>query len=116
MQEFNYIISLVWCAERIKKLNIAEIESNFSTIEEAINNLKSMFLPFSIQMLLMTWIYFMDYIKMFFLIDVLKFERIKLIIGANKDSLKDIKLLKRIMEAPVFTMVEEIFLEQIRKR
>jgi DNA mismatch repair ATPase MutS len=93
MQRFNYIISLVRCAERIKKLNIAEIESNFSMIEGNINNLKSlksMFFTFFNPDVINDMDIFMDYIKMFFLIDVIKFERIKLIIGANKDSLKDI--------------------------
>lgn len=94
MRRLNYIVSLVKCAEKIARLHIEDIKSYFTTIEVSINNLKSVknntftfFDPDSIQN---DMDIIMDYIKMFFLFDVIKFEKINLIVGANKKNLKDI--------------------------
>ncbi|EPY2275113.1 MutS-related protein [Clostridium sporogenes] len=93
IRRFNYIASMILCAERITKLQINHIKSYFPTIEYSIKNLKniknSSFTFFDPDVTNDMDI-IMDYIKMFFLLDVIKFEKTNLIIGKNKDDLEKI--------------------------
>ena len=93
LRRINYIVSLVHCAEGITKLDIEGIKKNFTEVETSINNLKSiknkafkLIDPDVINDLDVI----ADSVKMFFLLDVIKYEKIKRVIGENKDDLINI--------------------------
>jgi DNA mismatch repair ATPase MutS len=93
MQRFNYAISLVRCAEKIASLQIDEIKGYFSTVEDSISSFKSikkMFFTFFDPDVINDMNIITDYIKMFFLIDAIKFEKVNLIVEEHRNDLKSI--------------------------
>ena len=88
MGRFNYIISMVQCADKIDKLAIKEIKGQFPHIEKSVHNLRSikkMF--FNLSQVVSEMDVFMDYIKMFFLTEVINLEKINKAIENNRDDL-----------------------------
>ncbi|WP_434292040.1 hypothetical protein [Clostridium botulinum] len=69
IERFNYIVSMILCAERITKLKIIYIKNYFPQIENSIKNLRKMkniaFTLFDPEVINDMAI-IMDYIKMFF--------------------------------------------------
>ena len=93
IRRFDYISSMVVCAQRIVQLHIDHIKTYFSTVESSISSLKKLKNKFSIiispdtanDLSLVG-----DYFKMFFLLDVIKFERTNRIIAKQSKELKNI--------------------------
>ena len=93
IRRFDYMSSMVVCAQRIVKLHIDHIKGCSLTVRSSINNLKKIKNKLSIiisqdnanDLSLLG-----DYFKMFFLLDVIKFERTNKIIAKKSEDIKNI--------------------------
>lgn len=91
IEAFMYMISLVNSAKKIQKIGIEEVNSQFTKINDSIHKLKGLrnkyFNPISYatinDAMMMS-----EYLNMFFLKSVIKFEKIKHIIIDNKEDIK----------------------------
>jgi len=92
IQRLNYIVALVQCAEKIAEFKIEEIKEDILAVKVSLIKLKklksisSAFDPNVVS----DFAIVMDYVKMFFLVDVKKFEKINRTLENNK---KDLKLI-----------------------
>lgn len=89
----TYIISLVQCADRIKKLNINDLKKYFPKAEDSINKMKSIkrgTFIFADSNSTNEMDIIAEYFKMFLLLDLIKFEKINSVISKNTSALKDV--------------------------
>lgn len=93
IERINYAISLVHCSEKIIKLDIENVKKYFPKIENSVRKLKS--IKSSIFIILNQGVMnevdiIMNYAKMFFLSDLIRFEKTSSIISENIEELKNI--------------------------
>lgn len=89
----DYIASLIDCADKIKKINIDVLSKHFQKVNDSIDKIKSIkrgafMLSSNYSMNELDII--AEYFKMFFLRDLIQFEKTNIIISRNNNALKDI--------------------------
>lgn len=93
IERINYAISLVHCSEKIMKLDIEDVKRYFPKIENSLSKLKSIKSNIFIivnQGVMNEADIIMNYAKMFFLSDLIRFEKTSSILSQNIEELKDI--------------------------
>lgn len=90
---FNYIASLIDCADKVRKINIKILNKHFKKVDDSIDKIKSIkrgafMLSSNYSMNELDII--TEYFKMFFLLDLIQFEKTNIIISKNNNALKDI--------------------------
>ena len=93
IERINYAISLVHCSEKIMKLDIENVKRYFPKVENSVDKLKS--IKSNIFIILNQGVMnevdiIMNYAKMFFLSDLIRFEKTSSIISENIEELKNI--------------------------
>ena len=89
----DYIASLIDCADKIKKINTDILNKHFQKVDDSIDKIKSIkrgafMLSSNYSMNELDII--AEYFKMFFLLDLIQFEKTNTIISRNNNALKDI--------------------------
>ncbi|MGL4803039.1 MAG: hypothetical protein ACRC18_12310, partial [Cetobacterium sp.] len=90
---FTYMISLIKSANKIKDLNIKEIDSNLNNIEkdlDAVKNIKNKYVGHNTKALLSDVDVFSEYTKMIFLSDLKNYEKVKNTVIKKSENFKSI--------------------------
>lgn len=93
IEAYNYITSLIKCADKIIKCNPGNLKDNFTQVNISIKRVKTIknnFSSFSNSYVISDIAVLLEYFSMFLLIEVMVFEKIRNIISKNSEDFKRI--------------------------